>query len=349
MTTPSRRSRGATRWTPCGRVTRLPRAEIGDTFLGPGDRTLLSRGAFIEGLGYGVKSVTVFDANQSHGLPTIQGAMLVFEPDHGSLDAVIEGRLVTEIKTAADSVLGATFLARPDSTHLLVVGGGAVARSLIHAYRAVFPGLERVSVWTRRPEQARALAEDVRRGRGAGPRGRRPRNGGRAGGHRQHRHDGARAGSARRMGKTGYPCGSDRRLQEGHARGRRRADLGGVALSSTAGTRRFTTSASWSCRSRAARSPKPACSAISTTSWAAGPGAQVGRPDDGVQERRRCASRPDDRALHLPRVAETSAGCRTREAGAGRDAAQNRRWWRRGQAAAGARPPARRRGRAWFL
>ena len=139
---------------------RLPRAQVADMFLGPGDATLLSRGAWIEGLGFGVKSVTVFDDNPRQGLPTIQGGMLVFEPKNGCLEAVIEGRLVTEIKTAADSVLGATYLARPDSRHLLIVGGGTVARSLIKAYTAVLSALERVSIWTRRPEQARALAAE---------------------------------------------------------------------------------------------------------------------------------------------------------------------------------------------
>ena len=137
-----------------------PKARVADIFLGPADATLLSRGAFIDGLGYGVKSVTVFDRNPIHGLPTIQGAMFVFESQHGQLTAIIDSRLVTEFKTAADSVLGARFLARSDSAHLLVVGAGTVARSLINAYCALFPGLERVSIWARRVEQSAALARE---------------------------------------------------------------------------------------------------------------------------------------------------------------------------------------------
>lgn len=78
--------------------------------------------------------------------------MLVCEPKTGCLEAVIEGRLVTEIKTAADSVLVATNLARPDIRHLLIVGGGTVARSLIKAYTAVFPALGLV-----RPKQEDAV------------------------------------------------------------------------------------------------------------------------------------------------------------------------------------------------
>ena len=137
-----------------------PKAQVADIFLGPADATLLSRGAFIDGLGYGVKSVTVFDRNPAHGLPTIQGAMFVFEPQYGQLEAIIDSRLVTEFKTAADSVLGARFLARPGSAHLLIVGAGTVARSLIKAYRALFPHLERVSIWARRVEQSTALARE---------------------------------------------------------------------------------------------------------------------------------------------------------------------------------------------
>ena len=98
-----------------------PKASVVDMTLGPAEATLLSRAAFIEGLGYGVKSVTVFDRNAAQDLPTVQGALFVFEPEQGRLAAIIDSRLVTELKTAADSVLGALFLARRDSTHLLVV------------------------------------------------------------------------------------------------------------------------------------------------------------------------------------------------------------------------------------
>lgn len=135
----------------------LPRAEIRDTFLGPPEATMMTRSAFIEGLGYGAKPFTVVDANAARGLPTVQGAMLVFDKDDGHLRAVVESGLVTGWKTTADSVLGASLLARPDSRHLLVVGAGAVAASLVRAYRAVMPGIDRVTVWARRPEQARAL------------------------------------------------------------------------------------------------------------------------------------------------------------------------------------------------
>lgn len=139
----------------------LPRAEIGDLFLGPGTATLLNRAAYVEGLGYGVKAVTVMHDNAAKGLPTIQGAMMVYEPETGAVEAIIDSRLVTEFKTAGDSVLGACLLARKDSKHLLIVGAGVVARSLVSAYSALFPQLERISIWARRPEQAQSLVSDL--------------------------------------------------------------------------------------------------------------------------------------------------------------------------------------------
>ncbi|WP_136685050.1 ornithine cyclodeaminase family protein [Falsirhodobacter xinxiangensis] len=138
-----------------------PKAQVGDLFLGPSDRTLLNRSAYIEGLGFGVKAVTIYDANPQKGLPSIQGGMLVYDADNGHLTAVIDAPLVTEYKTAGDSVLGAQILARPDSRRLLIVGAGTLATNLVRAYDAIFPDLERIAVWARRREQAEALVASL--------------------------------------------------------------------------------------------------------------------------------------------------------------------------------------------
>ncbi len=137
----------------------LPKAEIADIFLGPPTATLLSRAAFIEGFGYGVKAVTVMDGNKALGLPTVQGAMMLYTPDSGALSAIIESRLITEIKTCSDSVLGAQLLARPASKRLLIVGAGAIAEGLVRAYHAIFPALEQIAIWARRPQQTQAIVE----------------------------------------------------------------------------------------------------------------------------------------------------------------------------------------------
>ena len=136
---------------------RRAEAEIEDVLLERGADRLLSRAAWIDGLGIGVKSVTVFPGNAAAGRPSVQGAMLVFDDRTGAVRAVVHNDLVTRWKTAGDSVLGARLLARADARRLLIVGAGTVADSLIEAYGAMFPGLD-ITVWARRPEAAEALA-----------------------------------------------------------------------------------------------------------------------------------------------------------------------------------------------
>ena len=134
--------------------------EISDQFLHRAGDTLLSRAAWIDGVGVAVKSVTVMPGNAAHGLPSVHGAMVLFEDKTGQVEAVIDSALVTKWKTAGDSVLGARLLARPDSKRLLIVGAGTVATSLIEAYSAVFPNIE-ISVWNRTKAKAAGLGVPV--------------------------------------------------------------------------------------------------------------------------------------------------------------------------------------------
>ena len=139
---------------------RMPLAVISDQFLHRGGDTLLSRAAWIDGVGVAVKSVTVMPDNATQGLPSVHGAMVLFEDKTGQVEAVIDSALVTKWKTAGDSVLGARLLARPDSKRLLIVGAGTVAASLIEAYRAVFPNID-ISVWNRTKAKAEGLGVPV--------------------------------------------------------------------------------------------------------------------------------------------------------------------------------------------
>jgi len=134
----------------------LPKAEIGDTFLYRDPDTLLSRAAWIDGMGMAVKSATVFPGNSSKGKPNINGGVSLYSDTDGTLEAIIDFHLVTKWKTAGDSLLAARRLARPDSTHILLVGAGTVARSLYDAYSAAFPKAQ-FTVWSR----TRASSEDL--------------------------------------------------------------------------------------------------------------------------------------------------------------------------------------------
>jgi ornithine cyclodeaminase/alanine dehydrogenase-like protein (mu-crystallin family) len=139
----------------------LPKAEVEDIFLGPPGNTLLSRAARIQGIGFGVKSVTVIAGNTQRNLPSVQGGMIVFDEQTGTPKAMIDSALITDIKTAADSALGAHYLARDDARHMVVLGAGSVAGNIIAAYSQMFPGLGSFTIWNRTFEKAKALAETL--------------------------------------------------------------------------------------------------------------------------------------------------------------------------------------------
>ena len=112
---------------------------------------------------YAVKVINIAPGNAAHGLPGLHASVLLHEADTGVPLALIDGDVLTHRRTAAASALAASWLARPDARHLLVVGAGRVAACLPAAYRVVRP-IERVTVWARRPEQALALAARWRQG-----------------------------------------------------------------------------------------------------------------------------------------------------------------------------------------
>lgn len=136
----------------------LPKAEIADTFLYRSPDTLLSRAAWIDGLGQLVKTATVFPDNPKQDLPSIHGAVSLFSDTSGQLDAFIDFHLVTKWKTAGDSLLAAKRLARPDSRNILLVGSGTVAGNMASAYRSYWPDAN-ITVWTRTAANGHAFAD----------------------------------------------------------------------------------------------------------------------------------------------------------------------------------------------
>ena len=127
---------------------RRPKAEIGDTFLYRGGDTLLTRSAWIDGMGVAVKSATVFPGNPAQGRPVVNGAVNLYSDTTGELEAIVDFHLVTKWKTAGDSLLAASLLARKNAREILLVGAGNVARSMVQAYGSLFADA-RFSVWSR--------------------------------------------------------------------------------------------------------------------------------------------------------------------------------------------------------
>lgn len=137
----------------------LPKAEIGDTFLYRDPDTLLSRAAWIDGLGMAVKTATVFPDNPGKGSPMVNGGVNLYSDSDGMLEAIIDFHLVTKWKTAGDSLLAARRLARPESKQILIVGAGTVGRALHDAYAAAFPNAE-FTVWNRTRANAETMASE---------------------------------------------------------------------------------------------------------------------------------------------------------------------------------------------
>ncbi|WP_299360745.1 NAD(P)-binding domain-containing protein [uncultured Paracoccus sp.] len=135
----------------------LPRAEVADSFLYRGADTLLTRSAWIDGLGIAVKPASVFPGNPASGVPMVNGAVNLLDDTTGQLQAVVDFHLVTRWKTAGDSLLSTRRLARKDARRVLIIGAGQVAASMVDAYRALIPDAQ-VTIWSRRIDSARALA-----------------------------------------------------------------------------------------------------------------------------------------------------------------------------------------------
>src|SRR5262249_26502462 len=101
--------------------------------------------------------VSLYPANNAQGIASVQGLYLLFDGGTGLPLLCVDGAALTLRKTAANSALAATYLAKSDATTLLMVGAGAMAPALIEAHAAVRP-IRRVLIWNRTPARAEALA-----------------------------------------------------------------------------------------------------------------------------------------------------------------------------------------------
>jgi alanine dehydrogenase len=101
----------------------------------------------------GAKLVTFYPNNQ--GVPTHHALILLFRPETGEPLVTMDGRLITELRTAAVSAVATKLLARPEASVLAILGAGVQARSHLEAMRLVRTFRE-IRVWS--PRNARAFA-----------------------------------------------------------------------------------------------------------------------------------------------------------------------------------------------
>lgn len=124
-----------------------------------GDATLLLMPAWTEsGESFlGCKIVTIFPGNAKLNRPSLDGQYLLMSGETGESLALIDGRALTAWRTAAASALASRYLSRPESSHLVMIGAGALAPHLVRAHASVRP-LKRVTVWNRTKAKAISMA-----------------------------------------------------------------------------------------------------------------------------------------------------------------------------------------------
>jgi ornithine cyclodeaminase len=106
----------------------------------------------------GTKLVTVFEGNAARGLPTHLATIVLLDPSSGALVAIVDGRYITEARTAAVSAVATALLARPDAGVLALIGSGVQARSHLDALVHVRT-LREVRVWSPDPARRRSFVE----------------------------------------------------------------------------------------------------------------------------------------------------------------------------------------------
>ncbi len=108
----------------------------------------------------GMKSVTFFPGNAGGRLPTHLATVLLLDAATGALVALLDGRLITEMRTAAVTAVSVDLLARRGAARLAILGSGVQARSHLEAVALVRP-LVSVVVWSRDPAHAARFARET--------------------------------------------------------------------------------------------------------------------------------------------------------------------------------------------
>jgi len=108
----------------------------------------------------GMKWIASFPANRSHGLPRASALIILNSPDTGLPLAIMDGTLISAMRTGAVTALGLKYLAPRDSRKVGIVGAGVQARTQILALVNELPQLNEIAVFSRTAGDAKAIAED---------------------------------------------------------------------------------------------------------------------------------------------------------------------------------------------
>jgi ornithine cyclodeaminase/alanine dehydrogenase-like protein (mu-crystallin family) len=110
--------------------------------------------------GLGLKAVTFYPSNADREIPTHMATIFLVDPETGRPLAVLDGRLITEMRTAAVSAAATKLLAARDAKVLAILGSGVQARSHIEVLRFVRK-FEEIRVWSATPANAERFAKEI--------------------------------------------------------------------------------------------------------------------------------------------------------------------------------------------
>ncbi len=110
--------------------------------------------------GLGIKIVTFYATNAKRGIPTHMATIFLVDPETGAPLAVMDGTLITEMRTAAVSTAATKLLASPDAKILAILGSGVQARSHVEALRLV-RRFKEIRVWSPTKAHAEHFAKEI--------------------------------------------------------------------------------------------------------------------------------------------------------------------------------------------
>src|SRR5947209_9715851 len=110
--------------------------------------------------GLGLKAVTFYPSNADRGIPTHMATIFLVDPETGTPLAIMDGRLITEMRTAAVSAVATNLLAPPDAKILAILGSGVQAQSHHEALRLV-RNFEEFRVWSNTAAHAERFAKEI--------------------------------------------------------------------------------------------------------------------------------------------------------------------------------------------
>ena len=118
------------------------------------NNTLLFMPAWDNQSYFGVKLITATPTNKAQKLPYLNGLYILFDAENGMPLVSMDAKLITNMRTAATSVLASDYLAKDNASRVLIMGNGNLSSAYIEAY-ASKPGIDSIYLWGRNFERTK--------------------------------------------------------------------------------------------------------------------------------------------------------------------------------------------------